>query len=298
MDKLHSMAVFVKAVECGSFASAADALDMSAPMVGKHVRQLEQQLGVGLLNRSTRRQSLTEVGRHYYERCKIVLAEVEMADTLARESRQQAQGHLRISASINYGTHCLAPVLAGYRARHPQVTVGLELSDSVVDVIADGYDAVLRVGALPDSGLRARALAPYRMRVCAAPAYLAARGTPRTPADLAEHDCLGFTHWFPREVWYFDGPQGREEVAIHGPLSANVGQALRVAALGGMGVILQPEALVGDDVRAGRLQPLLPGYTPPVLPVHLLTAPGRLRTQKLQSFVDYVVAALGPQRAE
>lgn len=294
MDKLSSMAVFVTAVDCGSFAAAADALSLSAPMVGKHVRQLEQDLGVTLLNRSTRRQSLTEVGRHYYERCKVVLAEVEMADAIARDSKQVAQGHLRISASINYGTHFLVPVLAAYRARHPQVTLGLDLSDSVVDVIAEGYDAVFRVGSLPDSGLRARTLAPYRMMACAAPAYLAERGMPRTPADLAQHDCLGFTHWSPREVWYFDGPKGREEVAIRGPLSANVGQALRMAALSGLGIILQPEVLVADDLQAGRLQPVLPGYAAPALPVHLVTAPGRLRTQKLQTFVDFVAGVLGP----
>ena len=292
MDKLRSMAVFVQAVESGSFASAADVLAISAPMVGKHVRQLEQQLGITLLNRSTRRQSLTDIGRHYYERCKIVLAEMEAADAIARESTRLAQGHLRISASINYGTYCLAPVLAGYRARHPQVTLGLELSDSVVDVIAEGYDAVFRVGTLPDSGLRARSLAPYRMVVCAAPAYLAAHGAPHTPADLAQHACLGFTHWSPREVWYFEGPNGREEVPVHGPLSSNVGQALRAAALEGMGIILQPEVLVADDLRAGRLQPVLPGYVAPALPVHLVTALGRLRTQKLQSFVDYVVNML------
>lgn len=293
MDKLGSMAVFVKAVESGSFAAAAQVLGLSAPMVGKHVRQLEAELGVMLLNRSTRRQSLTEVGRAYYERCKIVLAEVAAADSIAQESRQLAQGHLRISASINYGTYCLAAVLPGYRARYPQVTLGLELSDSVVDVIAQGYDAVFRVGALPDSGLRARALAPYQMVACAAPAYLAAHGAPRTPQELQQHQCLGFSHWSPREVWYFDGPGGREQVHVSGALSANVGQALRVAALGGMGIILQPVPLVADDLRAGRLVPVLPGYAPPSLPVHLLTAPGRLRTQKLQSFVDYVVEVLG-----
>lgn len=295
MDKLTSMAVFVKAVERGSFAAAAEALDLSAPMVGKHVRQLETTLGVTLLNRSTRRQSLTDVGRHYYERCKIVLAEVDMADAIAQESRVLAQGHLRISASLNYGTHCLAPILADYHARHPRVTLGLELSDSVVDVIAGGYDAVFRVGPLPDSGLIARPLAPYRMLVCAAPSYLAAHGTPATPQDLAQHQCLGFTHWSPREVWYFDGPDGREAVPIHGALSANVGQALRMAALGGMGIILQPAVLVADDVQAGRLVPVLPDYAPPTLPVHLVTAPGRLRTQKLQSFVDFVVSALGAE---
>ncbi|WP_313605745.1 LysR family transcriptional regulator [Comamonas jiangduensis] len=286
------MSVFVKAVECGSFASAADELNLSAPMVGKHVRQLEQQLGITLLNRSTRRQSLTDVGRHYYERCKIVLAEVDAADAIARESKKLAQGHLRISASINYGTHCLAPVLSAYRERHPHVTLGLELSDSVVDLIAEGYDAVFRVGTLQNSGLRARALAPYRMVICASPGYLAQHGTPRTPAELMGHECLRFTHWSPREVWYFDGPQGREEVEIQGALSANVGQALKEAALHGMGIILQPEVLVAADVKAGRLIPILPGYIAPSLPVHLLTAPGRLRTQKLQSFVDYVVQTL------
>lgn len=301
MDKFTSMAVFVQAVEAGSFAAAANALELSAPMVGKHVRQLEQALGVTLLNRSTRRQSLTEVGRNYYERCKIVLAEVDAADAIALESRHLALGHLRISASLNYGTHCLAPVLAGYRALHPQVTLGLELSDSVVDVISGGYDAVFRVGTLPDSGLRARPLAPYRMVACAAPAYLHAHGTPHTPAELARHECLGFTHWSPREVWYFDGPGDaalREEVTIHGPLTSNTGDALRVAALGGMGIILQPHALVAADLQAGRLVQVLPRYAAPALPVHVVTAPGRLRTHKLQSFVDYVVQALGPGQPE
>lgn len=294
MDKLNSMAVFVKAVECSSFAGAAYALNLSAPMVGKHVQQLEQRLGIMLINRSTRRQSLTEVGRHYYERCKIVLAEVEAADAIARDSKNLAQGHLRISASINYGTHCLTPVLGAYRERHPQVTFGLELSDSVVDLIADGYDAVFRVGTLPDSGLIARELAPYRMVICAAPSYLEKRGMPRKPSELEGHECLRFTHWSPREVWYFDGPQGREEVEVYGALSANVGQALKEAALRGMGIILQPEVLVAAEIKAGLLMPILPSYEPPSLPVHLLTAAGRLRTQKLQSFVDYIVQTLGP----
>lgn len=293
MDKLASMAVFVKAVEKGSFAAAAAALDMSAPMVGKHVQQLEAQLGVSLLNRSTRRHSLTEVGAHYYERCKIVLAEVDMADAIALASQQEARGHLRISASINYGTYCLTPVLAEYCQRHPHVTLGLELSDSVVDLIAEGYDAVLRVGHLPDSSLLGHALQPYRMVACAAPSYLAAHGQPATPADLAQHQCLGFAHWSPRESWTFEGPQGTESVSIQGPLSANVGQALREAALAGMGIILQPHALLAADLQAGRLHTVLPGYTPPALPVHLLTAPGRQRTQKLQSFVDFVVEKLG-----
>ena len=168
----------------------------------------------------------------------------------------------------------------GYRARHPQVTLGLEFSDSVVDVIAEGYDVAFRAGTLPDSGLRARALAPYRMVACAAPAYLAAHGEPRTPAELAQHECLGFSHGSPREVCCSEGPQGREDVAIRGALSANVGQALRVAALAG-------------DLQAGRL----PGYAVPALPVHLVTAPGHLRPQKLQSFVDYVVEVLGAQAA-
>ena len=298
MDKLSSMAVFVKAVEGGSFAKAADELNLSAPMVGKHVRQLEQQLGITLLNRSTRRQSLTDVGRHYYERCKIVLAEVDAADAIARESKNLAQGHLRISASINYGTHCLAPVLGGYRQRYPQVTLGLELSDSVVDLIAEGFDAVFRVGTLPDSCLRARELASYRMVICASPEYLAVHGAPRKPADLVHHECLRFTHWSPREVWYFDGPQGREEVEIQGALSANVGQALKEAALHGTGIILQPEALVAADLKAGRLMQILPSYVALALPVHLLTAPGRLRTQKLQSFVDYVVQTLGSEKVQ
>ena len=172
MDRLTSMAVFVKAVDMGSFSAAADALEMSPQLVGKHVQGIEQRLGVRLLNRTTRRQSLTDFGRSFYERSKIVLAEVEIAESLAAETRATPTGKLRINAPVSFGMKTLAPKLPEYMRRHPKVAVELSLSNRAVDLVDEGYDVAFRVGELSDSGLIARPLAPYRFVLCAAPSYL------------------------------------------------------------------------------------------------------------------------------
>lgn len=295
MDRLTSMSVFVKAAETGSFAAAGAALGLSSQMVGKHVRLLEQCYGMRLINRTTRRQSLTEAGQAFYERSKSVLAEMDAVDALAANLQAAPRGKLRVNAPVSFGAYSLTPMLGRYLRRYPDVQIDLTLSDRIVDFVDEGYDAVIRVAQLPDSGLIARALAPYRLLPCAAPAYLAERGTPRHPRDLADHECLGFTYWArpPITEWEFTGPDGRHMVQVNSRLAINNGQALRMAALEGLGIILQPWELLRDDVASGRLVRLLPEYETPARPMHLLFSPDRRPTPKLRSFVDFITETFG-----
>lgn len=293
MDRLTSIAVFVKAVDLGSFTAAAEALDMSPQLVGKHVRSMEQRLGVRLLNRSTRRQSLTDFGRTFCERARIILAEVEAAEGLAAETRAVPAGQLRINAPVSFGTKILAPRLPEYMQAHPRVEVELTLNNRVVDLIDEGYDAVFRIGTLSDSGLVARALAPYELVACAAPSYLASRAPLRTPLDLEDHDCLCLSLTTLRTQWSFEGPDGKVTVPVSGPLVADHDDPLLRAALAGLGVLLQPREVVREALEDGRLVPVLPGYHAPSRPLHVLYAPDRRVTPKLRSFLDFAVAAFG-----
>lgn len=293
MDRLTSMEVFAKVAETGSFAAAAAAIRISGPMVGKHIRLLEEHLGVRLLNRTTRRQSLTDAGRDFLERTRIVLAEVEAAEALAAESRARPRGELRINAPFTFGTHSLAPVLPDYMQENPDVAVKLTLSDRMVDLVDEGYDCVFRVGPLTDSTLIARGLRSLEFLVCASPAYLRRRGSPVEPSDLAAHDCLGFAGSALENAWRLAGPRGEVVVPIKPKFSVNSGQALRQAALSGLGVILQAAELMREDVAEGRLVRVLPDWTPAKRPMHLLFAPDRRLTPKLRSFIEFAAKRFG-----
>lgn len=294
MDRLLSMSAFAKTVELGSFSAAGEALGMSPQGVGKHVLMLEQQLGVRLLNRTTRRQHLTDIGTTFYERVKIILAEVDAAEALAAETRAIPRGRLRINAPVSFGIHTLSPRLPEYLRAYPEVSLELSVSNRYVDVIEEGFDAVFRVGELSDSGLIARALAPYPLCLSAAPAYLASRPPIRTPADLAGHECLGFFHPELRTQWTFDGPSGKETVAVNSRITIDSGESLLALALAGMGLLLQPRELVENELASGRLVLLLPEYRVPSRAMHLLYAPDRRITPKLRSFIDFAVETFGP----
>lgn len=293
MDRLTSMGVFAKSVDLGSFSAAAEVLSMSPQLVAKHVNQLEQQLGLRLLNRTTRRQSLTEAGRIYYERVRIILAEVEAADSLAAEARAVPRGRLKINVPVTFGIHALAPKLPDYLARYPEVSVEMTLSNRFVDVVEEGYDAIFRVGDLSDSGLIARGLAPYQLVVCAAPAYLAAHPPIHSPLDLQRHECLAFSHPILRSHWTFEGTEGKVVVPVTGRLMTDSGEALLSIAVAGMGILLQPMELVRAELAAGRLVTLLPEYKIPTRPMHILYAPDRRITPKLRSFIDFAVEQFG-----
>lgn len=293
MDRLTSMAMFVRVVEKRSLAAAAREAGISATMIGNHVRGLEERLGGRLLHRTTRQQSLTELGRIYYERCRQILADVEATESCVTGMRGGPRGLLRINAPVSFGSHRLTPALVEYLHLYPEVTIDLNLNDRVVDLVEEGYEVVFRIGVLADSNLIARRLAPYQMAICAAPAYLKRHGTPLIPADLAKHNCLGFTCSSLRNEWRLDTLPGTGVVRVAGRLQVNNGQALRIAALSGFGIIMQPEALLADDLADGRLVRLLPEHEPPAAPMHLIYMPDRRLTPKLRSIIDFTIERFG-----
>lgn len=297
MDRLLSMDVFLKVADLGGFAAAARALDLSPTMVGKHIRFLEDRLGVRLLNRTTRRQSLTEAGRVYLERCRQLLAEAEDVELSVQALRAAPRGVLRVASPVTFGTQGLVPALADYLEAQPEVQVELVLQDRAVDLVEEGLDAMVHIGDiryLRDASLKARPLGLYHMLICAAPEYLARHGVPLSPGELAGHACLGFAYWDRRDAWRLLGPEGEETVPVHSRFTATQGQALRMAALAGMGIVMQPELLLAEDVAAGRLVRLLPGHAPPARPIHLLYAPDRRITPKLRSFLDFMATRFKP----
>ncbi|MEX6508904.1 LysR family transcriptional regulator [Jiella sp. M17.18] len=286
------MAVFVKVAEAGSFAAAAAALGLSQQMVGKHVAALEARLSARLINRTTRRQSLTELGRAYCEQCRIVLAEAAAADALAEDIAAEPRGRLRVNAPVTFGSARLAPVVVRYAARHPAVEVDLVLSDRKVDLIEEGFEAVIRIGTLQDSSLIARPLAPYRLVVAAAPAYLARRGEPEHPRDLAGHDCIVFigSSEARSRTWIFTQGDEQAAVPVAGRLRMNDSRAILWAVEAGSGIMMGPEELLAPLMADGRLRRLLPDWQAPSWPMHILTAPDRRPTAKLKRFVEMVMA--------
>ncbi|WP_024303742.1 LysR substrate-binding domain-containing protein [Pseudogulbenkiania sp. MAI-1] len=292
MDLLESMKVYVLAVEKGSLSAAAAASGISATMAGNHLRALELRLGVQLLNRTTRRQHLTAFGEDYYQRCKEILRLVDDSDTQAQRLQMAPVGKLRVTAPVTFGSEALMPALSVYLERYPEVSVDVSLNDRVVDLVEEGFEAAIRIGNLPDSALIAKPLAPYRLMICASPDYLARRGMPERPEDLSRHECLSFS---PAAMthWRLNGEDGGYRIPVSGRLQANHGQALRVAALYGLGIVLQPAILLEADVRAGRLVQLLPNYELPSRSMSVVYLPDRYLLPKLRSFVDFLVERFG-----
>jgi len=293
VDKFVSMEIFVAVVEAGSLTSAAERFDISSAMVGKHIRSLETRLGTRLLTRTTRRQSLTEIGRQYYEQCRRILTDVKAAESLAEAMAATPRGVLKVTAPLTYGVEVFSPAMTDYLTAWPEVSLELDLSNRVVDLVEEGFDAAVRIGRLPDSSFVARPLKPYRMRACASPEYLARMGTPRTPADLARHECLGFLHWGREGLWRLDGESSDENQLRAGRFRANNGQALKMAALRGFGLVLQPEALLANEIESGRLVSVLDDYLPDGSPVHLIYPRDRRATPKLTTFIDFVIERFG-----
>ncbi len=290
-DKLRSMEVFVAAATAGSFAAAAQAMEISAVMVGKHVQALEQQLGARLIERSTRRQKLTEIGAAYLERCRDVLASVAAADHVAENLRAEPQGSLRISAPATYGEQRLTPVIAAYTARYPKVRVDLVLSNRVIDMAEEGVDVTIRSGPIADTTLIARPLQPGRVLVAASPAYLKKQGTPRHPSDLARHNCLVFAGG--GTTWRFQRGGDKVEVNVRGTLVSNTGASLVMAAIAGMGVVMQADVLMEPALKSGQLVRLLPKWELPSRAMHILRRPETRPSAKVRSFVDFALERLG-----
>ncbi|MCZ4092348.1 LysR family transcriptional regulator [Sinorhizobium psoraleae] len=264
MDRLASMAVFVKAVDLGSFAAAATALDLSGPMVGKHVRFLEERLGVRLLNRTTRRQSLTDFGRAYYERCRVVLAEAEAADALAADQLSEPRGRLRVTMPALFGRRCVVPILLELARRHPALEFDLSFSDHFADLAGDGYDLAIRslsagTGNLDDrAGTIVRRIARHHMVVCGSPSYLAKHGAPRQIEDLGGHHGIIYSRSGRVRPWLFPrSDHAPAEVTPINRLRLDDLDAIADAAAAGMGLAWLPGWLVRERLQAGALVPLL-----------------------------------------
>jgi DNA-binding transcriptional LysR family regulator len=294
LDRLSSMNVFVKAADLGSFTAAAAALGMTSQMVGKHIAALEGDIGATLLQRTTRRQKLTETGRLFYDRCRAVLAEADAAYAVREASSAELQGLLRVSAPVGFGACRLAPILSDFIARHSGVEVELALTDRVVDVIDEGYDAVLRLGPIAETSLTVRELTVHDQICCASPGYLERHGTPQTPADLGDHDCLAYVNWSgrPYAEWRFGKDGIVSPLQIRSRFRVNDGRVLVDAAIAGHGVILQPRVVVEQAVARGELVPILTDYTAPARELYLIHSSRGPRPARLRALVDHLVHAL------
>ena len=295
MDTLSNIKAFIQVVEAGSFALAAERLNISRAMVSKHVQNLEDRLGVRLLNRTTRRLSLTEAGTAYYERCGAVLDALDEADLAAAQLAFTPKGTLKVNPPVAFGTRHLYPAIAEYLRTYPEVKLDLTLEDQVVDLVKDGVDMALRIGQLADSSLVARRLAPARLAVCGSPAYFSKWGVPRTPEELKRHNCLGYAYTEFPETWRFTGRDGEHAIQISGNMRANNGEVLRAAAIDGLGVALQPTFIVGDDIKAGTLQAVLTNYAPEEISIYAVYPSRRHLSAKLRMFIDFLTTRFGPE---
>lgn len=297
MDLLAAMKVYVAVVDAGSFVAAAERLEMSRAMASKHVLNLEEHLGTRLLNRTTRRLSVTESGKAFHQRSQQILADVEEAEQVAGRMATSPRGVLKLTMPLAYGLHRLGPVIAAYARTYPQVKLDVSLSDRKVDLIEDGFDLAIRIGTLAESGLIARKLDDDRSIVCASPAYLQQRGTPMTPGDLAHHDCLGYSLTGGGEEWQLEGPD-RATVRSAGWIRADNGDLLRLAALSGAGIIFQPLFIVWEDLQAGRLVRLLPQYASGELGIYAVYPSRKHLSAKVRTFVEFLARHLADVRAQ
>lgn len=293
MDRFVAMEAFVRVVERGGFSAAAKDLRLSRAMVSRHVQELEAHLGARLLHRTTRKVSLTEAGKVYFDRSTHLLSELAAAEGEVGELHARPRGNLKVNGPVVFGARHLATAVADYMQAFPEVKVELTLNDRFVDLVEEGYDVAIRIGRLEDSSLMARRLAPCRVVVVAAPAYLARRGVPRTPDDLMNHDCVRYMYGEGGEVWPFTGPGGPGQVRVHGQLRTNNGEAMRIAALSGNAIAALPSFIVSEELASGALVPLLREYRLPEMGVHAVYPPGRNPSAKLRSFIDFLVPRFG-----
>ncbi len=292
MDRLRAIEVFVAVASRGGFARAALALDTSPANVSRYITDLEAHLGTRLLNRSSRKLSLTESGEALFERGKSILEDVAEAEAITASASMQPRGRLRINAPLSFGVLHLAPLWPKFMQRHPEVELDVALIDRVVGIVEEGYDLAIRISRSGSTAHAARKLAASRNIVCASPAYLRKHGKPKTPADLAGHACIGYTYAATADEWHFADAQGADHaVKVACVMHTNNGDTARAAALAGRGVIWQPSFLIGPDLRVGRLVPLLPGYRMPDIDVLAVYPSRRHVSAKVRVMIDFLAQA-------
>jgi DNA-binding transcriptional LysR family regulator len=291
MDMHTAMQVFVRVVEAGNFSKAARQLNLAPTSISRQVVALEDKLGVRLLNRTTRRQRLTEAGLLYFDRVKQILNEIDTANLAVSTLEATPSGTLRVTAPITFGRLYIVPALNTFLERYPNLHVSLTLTDSVTDLVEEGYDVAVRIGELADSRLITRKLATTERIICASPAYLNRAGVPSHPRDLDSHNCLVFQTAADDAVWQFSDRGGAYNVRVRGDFSTNSADAIRTAALEGLGLARVPTWLVARDIRRGALNAVLTddNSTLEPLSIHALYAHNRHLSPKVRAFVDFLV---------
>jgi len=290
MDRLTAMGLFVRIVETGSFSAVARETGMNQPTVSKQLSALEQKLKTRLLNRSTRQLSLTEAGSEYYEACKRILDEVREAEGNIGRLQGQLAGQLKVNTSIALGQMYVGPLTLKFQKLHPGLEVDLSLVDRFVDVVEEGIDVAIRVGRLTDSNLVARRLGKTRRVAVATPAYLKKHGTPKTPQELVNHNCLLYAYLSTGNEWMFQGPDGQEiRVKVAGNFRANNGEAIRQAVLADLGIAVAPEWIALKDLESGTIKAILTNYSPTLMDIHAVYPSGRHLSAKVRAYVEFLL---------
>jgi len=287
MDRIASMTAFVKVADSSGFSAAARQLNISTSMVTTHVSALEDRLGVRLLNRTTRKVSLTEVGQAYYDRCVHILSDIDEADQIAEAQQLKPRGVLRLNVASAIPS-ILGPSVAEYVALYPDVAVRITATSRMVDLVEEGFDMAIRIVPVPDSALIVRHLASYRFVVCGAPSYFARHGEPRDPSELIHHNCMMFSEPPWANEWHFGGSGGDRSIALSGNLQTNSVETLRIAAVHGQGLIYAPTFMVADELKSGRLIPILTKFPSAGLSVDAIYPHRRYLSPKVRSFIDLV----------
>lgn len=288
MDRLDAMEVFVRIVETGSFSSVARELGITQPTISKQLTALESHLKTRLLNRSTRKLSLTESGQAYYERCKRIIDDVREAESTLGRLQGSISGHLHINTSIAMGQIFLTPLLLKFQRQYPELSVELTLNDRFIDIVEEGVDVAIRIGRLAESNLVARKIGATRRAVVATPGYLQQNGRPRHPQDLARHNCLLYSYLSTGNEWLFQGPDGEIRVRVSGNFKSNNGHALREALLAGLGVAVTPDWLAHEGLRDGTIEAILPEFAPMPMDINAVFPSNRMLSAKVRAFVDFV----------
>jgi DNA-binding transcriptional LysR family regulator len=290
VDRWQAIRVFSQVVESGSFSSAAARLGLSTTAASRHVAELEAHLQTRLLNRTTRRVSLTESGRAFYERSVQLLADLEEAEQEAQRAAVVPRGTIKLTTSVNFGVRHAAPAIAAFLAAHAEVRFDVSLSDRIVDLVEEGFDLGIRIGAPGSENIVARKLGETRLVPCASADYLKTHGAPQVPEDLARHNCFTYEYVTPRNLWRFRDASGNERsVRVSGNLHSNNGDLLAEAAAQGAGIVFEPAFIVGPEVRAGRLVPLLQEFVAPPMPIYAVYPSRKHLSAKVRLFVDFLV---------
>ncbi len=288
MDQLTAMRLFVRIVETGSFSAVAREMNMTQPTVSKQLTALERQLKTRLLNRSTRQLSLTEPGASYFESSKRILASVSEAEANLGVLQTQLSGVLRINSSIGLGQLYLGPLVLKFQSMHPGLMIDLGYSDRFVDLVEEGIDVAIRVGRLADSGLSARRIGTSERGVIATPGYLSKYGTPKTPQELVNHNCILYAYLSTGNEWIFGGKDGEIRVKVSGTLRANNGEAIRQAVLADLGIAASPVWLSQEDLQAGRMQEILQEFAPPAAEINAVYPSARHVSAKVRAFTEFI----------